>query len=227
MKLQTFFLLLTNLLLLSCNYTKVKGDLNETNSAFELPAGKMSELSYGLINEKVLLPKCVSCHGSSGNIRLENYSDILQNLALIKKTVFDEKSMPKRGSLTAEELSYLYSWIKMGAPEQPQNGIPSQPIISTPIEPTYDSINSHVFQRSCNECHNLSGTGKRVLLDKDSLMNSPLELIIPGNPDESGLVVDVERTDDKRMPPTKEGYSELKPDEKLAIRKWIENGAKD
>ena len=58
-------------------------------------------------------------------------------------------------------------------------------------------------------------------------MNSPLELVIPGNADESGLVVALERSDDKRMPPGKEGYSVLKDDAKLAIRKWIENGAKD
>lgn len=214
--------------LLGCNYTKVKGSSNDANSAFELPVGTMSELSYGVIQQKVFLPKCVSCHGTSGQIRLETYSDIVQNLALIKKTVFDEKSMPKRGTLTSEELSYLWNWMKMGAPEQAQNGSATPPPAALPpIEPTFDSINSHVFQTSCKECHNPTGTGKRVMLDKDSLMNSPLELIIPGNPDESGLVVAIERSDDKRMPPAKEGYGELKSEVKVAIRKWIENGAKD
>jgi hypothetical protein len=33
--------------------------------------------------------------------------------------------------------------------------------------------------------------------------------------------------DEKRMPPAKEGYSTLKAEEKAAIRKWIENNAKD
>ena len=84
-----------------------------------------------------------------------------------------------------------------------------------------------IFQISCTECHSPSGTGKRILLDRESLMNSPLELIIPGNPDESGLVVSIERSDDKRMPPAKEGYVALKNEKKAAIRKWIENGAKD
>lgn len=228
MNFRNIFLVLNFALLLSCNYTKVKGGSSDANSAYQLPVGTLAELSYGVIQEKVFLPKCVTCHGTSGQIRLETYSDILQNLALIKKTVFDEKSMPKRGTLTDEELSYLWSWMNMGAPEQAQNGSTTPPpAASTPIEPTFDSINTHVFQTSCKECHNLTGTGKRVLLDKDSLMNSPLELIIPGNPDESGLIVSIERSDDKRMPSAKEGYAELKPEVKAAIRKWIENGAKD
>lgn len=206
----------------------MKGVSNQANSAFELPAGTMAELSYGVINEKVFLPKCISCHGASGQIRLETYSDVVQNLALIKKTVFDEKSMPKRGFLNSEELSYLWSWMKMGAPEQAQNGGTNPPPAAMPpIEPTFDSINTHVFQSSCKECHNAAGTGKRVLLDRESLMTSPLELILPGNPDESGLVVAIERSDDKRMPPANEGYAELKLEIKLAVRKWIKNGAKD
>ena len=64
-------------------------------------------------------------------------------------------------------------------------------------------------------------------MDKDSLMNSPLELVLPGNADESGLVLSVERSDKKRMPPAEDGYSALKDAEKTAIRLWITNGAKD
>lgn len=98
---------------------------------------------------------------------------------------------------------------------------------SAPLEATFESINKNVFLKTCKDCHNENGTGKRVLLDKDSLIDSLLQLIIPGNPGESGLVVDLERKDDKRMPPAEDGYAALPESTIAVIRKWIENGAKD
>ncbi len=228
MNTQNFLIVISLIGLVGCNYTKLKDTQRNENQNFSLPADQISELSYGLINQKILSAKCVSCHGNSGTINLESYSEVLKNIPLIKKSVFQEKTMPKKGFLTDEELSYLWNWINIGAPEQAQNGAANPPSqVEEPIVPTYDSINKHVFQKTCKECHTITGSGKRVLLDKDSLLSSPLELIIPGNPDESGLVIDIERSDDKRMPPQKEGYSALTNETKAAIRKWIENGAKD
>lgn len=209
-----------------CNYSKFKNPTGDENQLFSLPAEKVSELSYAVLAQKVFTPKCVSCHGTSGNISLENYTDVARYKEQIKKSVFIERTMPKRGGLSDEELSYLWNWLKMGTPEFPQSGtVP--PIEEEPLIATFASIDKHVFQVSCKECHNPTGTGKRILLDKESLLNSPLELIIPENPDESGLVIALERSDDKRMPPEKEGYSALNDETKAIIRKWIENGAKD
>ncbi len=225
MKLHTVFLFILGFSLIGCNYTKLRGSSEDMNQNFSLPAEKMSELSYGVVAEKIFIPKCISCHGTAGNINLESYNEITRNLALIKKAVFTENTMPKKGSLSQEELSYLWNWINIGAPEQGQNGNSNSP--PNPIIATFDSINKHVFQTSCKDCHNPTGSAKRVSFEKEALLNSPLELIIPGNPDESGLVVDLERTDDKRMPPAKDGYAALKNEAKAAIRKWIENGARD
>ncbi len=222
-----FFLLLT-FSTLGCNYAKVKkASENEQNGnlQFKLPQEKLSELSFSLIYQKVIGPKCVACHGQSGNINLETYTEVFKNLNSIKKVVFVEQTMPKRGSLSDEEKSYLWSWIDMGGPEQSRNGNAVPDL--EPITPTFESIDKNVFQTSCKECHNSTGTGKRILLDKKSLLDSPLELIIPGNSDESGLVIALERIDDKRMPPAKEGYSALNEKVKAAIRMWIDNGAKD
>lgn len=209
----------------SCNYTKFKEKPENLKQEFSLPAEKLSQLSYSLLAQKIFSPKCVSCHGSSGNVNLESYGEVVKNVALIKKSVFLEKTMPKKGVLTQEELSYLWNWLEKGAQELPEDGTP--PIVIEPMLPTFDSINSNVFQVSCKDCHNETGTGKRILLDKQSLLDSPLELIIPGNADESGLVIALERTDDKRMPSAKEGYSPLSDEAKRVIRKWIDNGAKD
>lgn len=213
--------------MVGCNYSKIKNQSADENQQFSLPAEKVSELSYAILAQKVFTPKCVSCHGTSGNISLENYSDITRYKDLIKKSVFIERTMPKRGGLSNEELSYLWNWLNMEAPEFPQSGVINPPIEEEPLIATFASIDKHVFQVSCKDCHNPTGTGKRVGLDKESLLNSPLELIIPENPDESGLVIAIERDDSKRMPPEKEGYSALKEETKAIIRKWIENGAKD
>ena len=224
MKSHVAFIYFFSAIVLGCNYNYLKQSQADLNQQFSMPSEKISELSYNFLNQMVFIPKCISCHGASGNIKLETYSDIISSLPLIQKTVFIDHSMPKRGFLSNEELSVLWNWIKIGAPEKSVNNIDP---ITAPLIPTFESINKHVFQTSCKDCHNSTGSGKRILLDKESLMNSPLELIIPGSPDESGLVIAIERTDDKRMPSAKEGYSALNDETKLVIRSWIQNGAKD
>ncbi len=69
------------------------------------------------------------------------------------------------------------------------------------------------------------------LVTKEDLLNSPLELVIPGNVEESGLMIAITRVDQKRMPPIKDehgnptGYSALPDLEIEAIKKWILDGA--
>ncbi len=218
-------LILISLNFVGCNYTKFKESSEIDESRFVLPKEKLGELSYGLIAQKVFTPKCTSCHGDSGRVSLESYGDVLKNLDGIRRSVFQEKTMPKRGPLSTEELAYLWNWIKLGAPENSQSGKP--PPLEEPILPTFESIDKRIFQVTCKDCHNPQDSGKRVPLDKESILNSPLELVIPGNPDESGLTLAVERTDDKRMPPAKEGYSALSAEAIEAIRQWIQNGATD
>ncbi|MFV8249507.1 c-type cytochrome [Bdellovibrio bacteriovorus] len=96
-----------------------------------------------------------------------------------------------------------------------------------PIEPTFESIDRYVFQRSCVDCHNPSGSGKRVPLDKESLLDSPLELVIPFNSEESGLIISLIREDSKGMPPLSDGYAPLTSEQINVIRRWIDRGAKD
>lgn len=217
--------LITWLLVAGCNYTHLKGSFAAGgNSRFSLPSGERGQLSYAFVAEQVF-SKCVSCHGSSGGVNLESYSQITNNLNGIRRTVFETHSMPKRGSLSDAELSILWTWIEIGAPEQaPGGGTGPKP---EPLKPAFDSIYSNIFKLKCITCHSAGNPGQRILLDKENLVNSPLELVLPGNADESGLVIAVERQDGKRMPPAKEGFAELRDDEKQAIRDWIQNGAVD
>lgn len=59
------------------------------------------------------------------------------------------------------------------------------------------------------------------------------ELVLPGDPENSGLIFSIRTKDEEgnkvkpEMPPKKQGYSPLSDEEIEAIRKWIEGGALD
>ncbi|MBK9324234.1 MAG: hypothetical protein IPM97_15025 [Bdellovibrionaceae bacterium] len=211
--------------LVGCNYTKIKDpSFMGDNSQFSLPAEQRSNLSYAYVNRNVLTPKCISCHGTSGRVSLESYQSVFGQISGVKKSVFETLTMPKNRKLTEVEMSILWTWIEMGAPEQAPGGEnPGEDPI--PLEATFESIDKHILQIKCLDCHSATGSVKRILLGKEDLLNSPLELVIPGNADESGLIISLERSDDKLMPPSKEGYSPVKPEEIKIIREWINNGA--
>lgn len=211
--------------LVGCRYSQVMGlNDNELNDQMNLPKEEQLKLSYNLLNQKIFQRKCTSCHGNSGGINLETYSDVVKVLPDIKRSVFITQTMPKQTFLTDEEKRLLWNWIQLGGPLQAQNPM-TEPLLPEPLEPTYESINKNIFISKCTTCHSEGNSGQRILLTKAELLDSPLELVLPGNSDESGLVIAVERTDRKRMPPEKDGYSALKEDERSAIRTWIESGA--
>ena len=210
------------LLFSGCRYSRVVlSNSEDLNKQMNMSSEEKLKLSYNVLNQKVFFPKCVSCHGESGGVNLESYSEILKSLDLVKQSVFFTQSMPKNNFLTQDEKRLLWNWIDMDAPQQAQDPI-SEPPWPEPIQANYESINKNIFIPKCNSCHSTGNTGGRILLTKEDLLNSPMELVLPGNPDESGLVIAVERDDKKRMPPEKDGYAGLKDEEKIAIRKWIE-----
>lgn len=225
-------LAVTALGLSSCNYTRMKnnGD-DKANNAFGTitPTEKATVMNYSYINENIIKPKCTSCHGNSGGVNLENYDNVFTNRHNIHQAVFAEGIMPPKGKgiLTDDEKRLLWNWLDMGCPKESPNGGSGNTPPPEDLKATYDSINKNIFQNKCVSCHKPGEDGERVSLAKKDLLNSPLELVIPENPDESGLVIAIERTDDKRMPLAKEGYGPLSDKEKEVIRNWIANGAKD
>ncbi|RYZ91043.1 MAG: hypothetical protein EOP06_07225 [Proteobacteria bacterium] len=95
------------------------------------------------------------------------------------------------------------------------------------VLPTFESLKENIFDRRCTQCHSAAGSARHIPLDTiDALVTSPRELVIPGNADDSGLVLAVERADKKRMPPP-DVDSALAVEEVAAIRLWIQNGARD
>ena len=109
----------------------------------------------------------------------------------------------------------------------PPEEIDAVPAPKPPLEPKYSSIKREIFDQRCVDCHSPDGKAKKVPLSPwKELMDSPRELVIPGNVEESGLVIAIQRTDDKRMPPPRTGPP-LPADEIKAMRDWIKQGAKD
>lgn len=196
---------------------------------------KASELTYASVYERVLRPNCVSCHGNAAGVNLETYENVKTNLQKIYEAVLVRRKMPKAPAppLTPDQLGILNAWIKAGAPETaPDGGTGPLPI---PLGPTFDSIKYNILEPKCLFCHAPGKSVARIpLVIKDDLLNSPLDIVLPGNPDESGIMLAVRGVNpDKLMPPPKDldgkptGFTKLSDKEIEAIAVWISNGAKD
>lgn len=206
----------------ACGFYKEKS----LKDPFIIPAGGTVKISYQAIRQGVFLPNCVACHGNSGGVNLESYSAIKANLSKVEKAVLIDKTMPKGRPLGALELKLLDLWIKAGAPENSDTPTPNLPLEpNEPIDPSFTSIKKRIFDSKCLSCHTEGGGASGVPLRTiQDLLTSPRELVLPGNPDESGLWIAVSRQDNKKMPPPTSG-SPLSSEELAIIKKWIEIGA--
>ncbi len=218
--------------------SKLPGDSNSLSSSGS------KGMSFALINEKILQPKCVMCHQN-----FSNYSTLMASGVVISKKP-DQSSlylktssgqMPKGGSpLSGEEVNAIYQWISDGAPETvaslPSGSIPggtppggTTPGGSTPggtpppvagVSPTYEWIQNNVFIPRCIICHRgASAPSGYDLTSFDNVMAGGR--VNPGNPSTSRLF---QRIDNNSMPP---GGPALSAEVKQAVAKWIENGAKN
>ncbi len=199
----------------------------------ELVPEQKEQLSYQVVHERVFLLRCVSCHGDQGGVNLESYESVIKHLSAIEQAVFSTKKMPKDSVMPSEEMLLLRAWIDLGAPREPlaptPTPEPSPPATPspTPLEATFASIKAVIFAQKCLTCHSQSGSAERIPLSTiNDLIDSPRELVIPGNPDESGLVIAIGRQDGKRMPPPRTA-TPLTGEQIQIIRDWIKNGAKD
>lgn len=200
-----------------CNfrYEKTKGD--------GLALVDPSSISYAMVRDRVLAPRCIGCHGTSGGINLESYSAVKPQIEAIQRVVVRDRTMPKGDALSEDELGLVSAWIQAGAPETPTPGnVEPSPL---PLEATYSSIKRQIFDRRCMTCHRPEGSASDVpLAPYRDLLDSPRELVLPGNSEESGLYLAVSRTDEKRMPPPRVGAA-LSAEEVSTIQRWIDLGA--
>lgn len=217
---------LVSSLISSCNY-KIEKEIS--GDPISVTDQLRRSVSYNQVKTEVFQSKCISCHGNSGGVNLESYSSTLQNLNGIKKSVLKNKTMPKApfSALDKRQLEVLTAWIDAGGPEKPIGGGEVEPEPEpTVIEPNFPSIKKHVLEMKCISCHQVGQSAGRIpLVTKEDLLQSPMDLVVPGDPDESGIMIVVQPGARKFMPPVESGISQLTEEEKNAIRVWIQNGA--
>lgn len=212
-----------------CSYRIEKNPTSREDAL--APAELVAQVSFQDVYTKVLVPRCIVCHGSAGNVNLETYASARSHLKAIKQVALTQRKMPRAPypPLKREELLILSAWIQAGGPELPLNGQIPEPLPTPePLQPTFESIKNHVLAPKCIVCHGPGGNAARMpLVTREDLVNSPLELVIPGNPEESGLVLSLLENARKRMPPPDSKITPVKPEEIAIIQKWIKNGAAD
>ncbi len=215
--------------LAACSYRVDKND--DLKGEIRPSAELISRVSFNDIYTRVLQPKCISCHGISGGVNLENYASARTFLSRIYRSTVVERRMPLAPipALNREELEIVAAWVEAGGPEFPLNGAPTEPLPPPPVlEPTFASIKEVIVDRKCLQCHSAGGKAERIPLTKLSdFLDSPLEIVLPGNADESGLVLVLLEDARKRMPPPETGMAPVSAQEIEVIKEWISNGATD
>lgn len=210
---------------LSCSYREQKAAPGEV----KVPAEMIANSSFAQVYAKVLQPKCVGCHGSQGGVNLESFSSARAVLERIRDSAVVARRMPLAPvpPLSEAELLTLAAWVEAGGPELPQSGRP----VPNPIprlEPTYNSIREKILVPKCISCHQPGEDAKNIpLLTREDLLNSPHEIVLPGNPEESGIIVVTQPGAREKMPPSESGMSPLTQEEIDIIKEWIRNGAND
>jgi len=222
------FLILA-ILLSGCSYSIQKTVQPEVPPSSQY---KTSELTYGSVYTRVFRASCVGCHGTSGNVNLESYAAARSHLTKIYQSTILERKMPKAPTapLTADQLGLLNAWIQAGAPESSPGEEPPPP-----LEPTFESIRTHILEPKCLMCHAPGKPVARIpLVTRENLLNSPLDIVVPGNAEESGIILAVtSERPDKLMPPPKDengqptGFSKLSNEEIRILSEWINRGAQD
>lgn len=198
----------------------------------------IAKVSFQDVMTGVFQPKCVACHGKAGGVNLESPENARRFLEKINQSTLVEKRMPKSPyqPLTKEEALLLQAWIEAGGPGNPSNpGVPApvDPGGSPPggnpvsdLEPTFESIRKNILVPKCLICHQSGGEADHIPLStRADLIDSPLEIVIPGNAEESMFLIVVQEGARKPMPPQESGMTPLSEKEKQIVEKWISEGA--
>jgi uncharacterized membrane protein len=213
----------------SCSYRKEKIGQSEVL----IDQSMLQKVSYQLVNEKILTPKCVTCHGNAGNVNLETYSAVYGYIDKIKEAAVTNSTMPKAPfpALSDEERSLLATWIKAGAPDKALDGTdsPPTPPVIEPLMPTFVSIKKHILQNKCLSCHSVGNVAEDIsLLTAQEMIDSPRSIVVENDPDSSELYLSTAPTRRRKfMPPKTSGITPLTAEERDVIRQWIQSGAKD
>jgi hypothetical protein len=73
---------------------------------------------FATVSSQVLQRRCVACHGSSGGVNLQTYSNVFKNKSRVRAEVV-QGSMPPGSPLSSSQRKLLVNWIDAGAPQSP------------------------------------------------------------------------------------------------------------
>lgn len=209
------------LVISSCNYKIDKGELEYSEPSDEM----LNTISYKQLRSEVLVPKCLSCHGNSGGVNLETYESTYKHLADIHRSCLQTKTMPKApvSSLDSRQVEVLTAWIEAGGPENPRN-TDAPDTDETESTSGFNKIKQEIIEPKCISCH-MPGehAGHIPLNTKDDLLNSSLNLLVPGKPDASLFYTITGPGAMNMMPPI--GVEPLTDIQREMIRVWIQEGA--
>jgi len=97
--------------------TSCGGSSSSAGDGVDTSQVSRADLSYANVNEKVFQESCVRCHGTSGGIGLETYTDVKANIDLVTSEVVNG-DMPPSGALSSDLRALVQAWSDAGAPEQ-------------------------------------------------------------------------------------------------------------
>lgn len=222
-------------------FTSCGGNGNGTNESSLFPVFKKSRelqteaVNFNQLKSEVLEPKgCLNCHDSDGYgyeeglLSAKNATgSLLIKQGDYKNSIFfnwlDTGKMPKKKSkLSEDQLALVKNYIEnVNKTTQPKVDPPIQK-----IEPKFSSIRTLIFETKCIKCHGTNGEVAKIpLIDYNLLLNSPREIVLPNNANESGLILVTESTGADLMPPLSSGFQRLTAEEIDAIKNWINSGA--
>jgi len=221
-----------------------------TDEPTSVPSGVVngSIIGFKQVYQNVFRPHCVSCHGSSGGVNLNNYSSVVSVVTKIKSALLANR-MPPRTPLEASKKALVLEWIQNGAPENPVSPSPNpspapQPSddpADLPLVPTFRSIQARIFVQKCVGCHDGSGgrsdlnskshgddddedddehEASRINLNSLSWIKAS-HIIDLKRPEKSELIEVLRRG---RMPPVQSGQGPLAAEEVNVIESWIRSG---
>lgn len=206
------------LLLASCGNKIITG--TDESSRFRISPLLEGKVDYTLVNNLILTPFCIQCHAWA-NTEEEVLKRIVPGNPKLS-TLFlnvDSGRMPQGLPRISQNLiNILQKYIE---------GLSNFPPLPR-LAANFDSIKANIFVPKCLNCHSTGGHASHIPLNtRDDLLNSPRELVLPHNAEESGLVIAVIRTDQRRMPPPESGLPALSENEIFFIKEWINQGASE
>lgn len=214
--------------LTSCEFREEKGEAVDASTL------TVSTISFRHVQEGLLEPRCVSCHGRKGGVSLETYENAVAAAEAIHRETLITLTMPPSAPASENQKRLLSLWLEAGAPLEaggparitpiPPPGGEGPVLEPLPADPSFADIRKRILKPSCLECHSPGGEAEDDPLDYDSLLAD--ELVVPGDVDRSKIIRAVTRTDKKRMPPLKDGYGPLSPEKLEMLRNWIARGAR-